>query len=70
MTKLPQTQLSTLLRANTLRRDAELNSTDLCSCSDIWKLCENMQDNDGDDDGGDDDDGDDDDDGNDDDDED
>ena len=30
-----------------------LNCTDLCSCSDKGKLCNNMQDNDGDDDGGD-----------------
>ena len=35
MTKLPQTQLSTLLSANALRRDAELNCTDLCSCSEV-----------------------------------
>ena len=41
-------------------RKAGLNCTDLCSCSDIGELCENMHDNDDDDD--DDDDGNDDDD--------
>ena len=40
-----QTQLSTLLSANALRRDAELNCTDLCSFSDDGELCQNMQDN-------------------------
>ena len=44
-------------------KKAGLNCTDLCSCSDIGKLCENMHDYDGDDDDGyDDDDGNDDDD--------
>ena len=35
-------QLSTLLSANALRRDAELNCADLCSCSDsgnFVKIC-------------------------------
>ena len=46
VTKLAQTQFSTLLSANALRRDAdELNCTDLCSCSDSGELWQNMNNN-------------------------